>query len=264
MEKTKGMFKGMFTHRDVQEIIDKRGVDVSKLPTKEEIDQRTYERSMATLTRKKARAIYRHSVFSGNIPIEFAFEDWKPDMQSDSHKAREIGKKAFILAKQMVNAPQNVIMFGPKGSGKTSLAVAMLTYIRQSGKSGAFVSTIELAQAMSLQYDAPDVRRRVAGIERAMTEADVLLLDDFGTEGGMKLDIKPVRRDMQELMYRVANARLDFKENKPRLSTIITTNNEMDELESMYNSKLISRLIPKSKECTLNFENLKDVRGKQK
>ncbi|MFK5261291.1 ATP-binding protein, partial [Lactiplantibacillus plantarum] len=51
--------------------------------------------------------------------------------------------------------------------------------------------------------------------------------------------------------------------NMPRLSTIITTNNEMDELERMYNSKLISRIIPKSKDCTLNFEKLTDVRGKR-
>lgn len=259
MEKT----KGMFTHRDVQEIIDKRGMDVSKLPTKEEIDQRTYERSMAKLSRKKARAIYRHSVFSGDVPIDFSFTNWNPAMQTDSHKAREIGVKAFRLAKQMMNGSENVIMFGPKGSGKTSLALAMLTNLRKSGKSGMFVATAELAMMMTLQYDAPDVRRRIGEIERSMKEADVLVLDDFGTEGGMKLDIKPVRRDMQELMYRVANARLDFKENRPRLSTIITTNNEMDELESMYNSKLISRLIPKSKECTLNFEYLKDVRGKR-
>lgn len=59
MEKT----KGMFTHRDIQEIIDKRGMDVSKLPTQEEIEKRFYERSMAALNRKKARAIYRYSVF---------------------------------------------------------------------------------------------------------------------------------------------------------------------------------------------------------
>lgn len=259
MEKT----KGMFTHRDVQEIIDKRGMDVSKLPTQEEIEKRFYERSMAALNRKKARAIYRYSVFPGNVPAKFTFDKWRPEMQMDLQKSRDLGNRAYKLTKQMVEVPQNVVLFGPRGTGKTSLALAMLTSLRDEGQSGLFISTAELSNLMSLQYDAPDVRQRLAGIERAMKEADVLLMDDFGTEGGMKLDIKPVRRDMQELMYRVANARLDFESNRPRLSTIITTNNEMNELEHMYNSKLISRIIPKSKDCTLNFEKLTDVRGKR-
>lgn len=255
--------KGLFTHVDVQKIIEKRGMDVSKLPTQEEIEKNFYERSMAALNRKKARAIYRYSVFPGNVPAKFTFDKWRPEMQMDLQKSRDLGNRAYKLAKQMQKAPEIVILFGPRGTGKTSLALAMLTSLRDEGQSGLFISTAELTNLMGLQYDAPDIPQRLAGIERAMKEADVLLLDDFGTEGGMKLDIKPVRRDMQELMYRVANARLDFESNSPRLSTIITTNNEMSELEHMYNSKLISRIIPKSKDCTLNFEKLTDVRGKR-
>ncbi|MFK5205934.1 ATP-binding protein, partial [Lacticaseibacillus rhamnosus] len=34
--------KGLFTHADVQKIIEKRGMDVSKLPTQAEIEQRFY------------------------------------------------------------------------------------------------------------------------------------------------------------------------------------------------------------------------------
>ncbi|MBM6408113.1 ATP-binding protein [Lacticaseibacillus rhamnosus] len=253
----------LFTHEDVQKIIEKRGMDVSKLPTQAEIERRFYERSMAALNRKKARAIYRYSVFPGNVPAKFAFDKWRPELQTDQQSSRNLGNRAYKLTKQMVEVPKNVVLFGPRGTGKTSLALAMLTSLRDQGQSGLFISTAELSNLMGLQYDAPDVRKRLAGIERAMKEAEVLVLDDFGTEGGMKLDIKPVRRDMQELMYRVANARLDFESNTPRLSTIITTNNEMDELERMYNSKLISRIIPKSKDCTLNFEKLTDVRGKR-
>lgn len=51
--------KGLFTHADVQRIIEKRGIDVNTLPTQAEIERRFHERSMAALNRKKARAIYR-------------------------------------------------------------------------------------------------------------------------------------------------------------------------------------------------------------
>lgn len=95
-----------------------------------------------------------------------------------------------------------------------------------------------------------------------MKEVDVLLLDDFGTEGGMKGDkFSPVRKDMQELMYRVANSRFDLNTNSIVRTTIITTNNLQSELEQMYNEKLISRLIPKNKEQRLAFNKMKDVRG---
>lgn len=45
--------KGLFTHADVQKIIEKRGIDVNTLPTQAEIEHRFYERSMATLNRKR-------------------------------------------------------------------------------------------------------------------------------------------------------------------------------------------------------------------
>ncbi|EJF02184.1 DNA replication protein, partial [Liquorilactobacillus mali KCTC 3596 = DSM 20444] len=64
----------------------------------------------------------------------------------------------------------------------------------------------------------------------------------------------------QEFMYRVANARVDFENNKVKRSTIITTNNSRQQLESMYNEKLISRLMTSNPERQLAFD-LKDVRG---
>ena len=72
----------------------------------------------------------------------------------------------------------------------------------------------------------------------------------------MKGTIRPVHKKMQELMYDINNARFGKK------TTIITTNNTVDELRAMYNVKLISRLIPTNDEHTLNFNGLTDVRSK--
>lgn len=152
------------------------------------------------------------------------------------------------------------MLLGPKGVGKTSIAVAMINELRTAGTNVMFVTTAELSSMMGTQYKADDIRAKLVDVERAMKEVDVLVLDDFGTEGGMQSDIKPVRKDMQELMYRVANARFDLDTNAVCKSTIITTNNTQQQLETMYNDKLISRLVPKDKQHRLAFNAMNEVR----
>ena len=139
----------------------------------------------------------------------------------------------------------------------------MLNYVAHRNKTVMVVSTMELLRLLRDRYEQPELRQRIADTMRGMKEADVLLLDDFGTEGGMKENIKPVHKDMQDEMYSVSNARFDEEENAPVGSIIITTNNTLDELHMMYNDKLISRLIPKDKEKIVVFDKLDDVRGKK-
>ena len=91
-------------------------------------------------------------------------------------------------------------------------------------------------------------------------ELDVLLLDDLGTEGGMKKNPKSVRQDMQEMLFRVANARLDFNRNEPVHSTISTTNLSTKKLAGIYNEKIISRLVPHNRSQIVDFDGLNDVR----
>ena len=71
-----------------------------------------------------------------------------------------------------------------------------------------------------------------------------------------------MRKDMQDALYSVANARLavDKKTGKRTKSTIVTTNNSPQQLLAMYNDKLISRLIPKEQEKIVLFDGLEDIR----
>ena len=117
------------------------------------------------------------------------------------------------------------------------------------------VSTAELASLLDNKYTQDDTRERLINIERALKEVDVLLLDDFGTEGGSLRSIKVVRKDMQDYLYRVANSRVGG--NK---TTIITTNNNDEDFELMYNTKILSRLLTKNKDHMIFFKDMKDVR----
>lgn len=230
------------------------------------------------LKRQKFDRVYKQSLWSGRTPIHFNFSNWQSSLQINSEYAEQLAQKAEELAGQMTSPddkPFNVLLKGVPGTGKTSLALAMIDYIRHHGyrwdyikqpdgtqnKSKRyvnvlFVATDEMAELLNRKYDGDNqASSRLFQVVRLAKTADVLVLDDFGTEGGMKGNLRPVRKDMQELMYNITNARFCKKQ------TIITTNNDEEELKAMYNVKLISRLVPSNPQHILDFEELLDVRA---
>ena len=237
------------------------------IPTPEERDQRERELSRR-LTKKmeeqKAMVYLDKSLWPAGIPIKFTFADWQPEKQQDQQKAREIGNKAWMIAKEAEkNGAFNVVLLGSPGTGKTSLALAIADQLKQDMSwSWMFVSTTELKSLVEAQFDAYDVKPRIAKIKRAMTEVNVLILDDFGTEGGlvsriMERDYKGAHPKLQQLMYEVANARF----GKPDKMTIVTTNNNNQELNRIYDPKIISRLVTQNKAHRIAFNGLSDVRA---
>lgn len=245
----------------IRRLAKAKHVDLDNLPTKEEIDRKFIKMANTRLARQKVRRYYSDSVWSGNIPIRFEFGKWDITKQANPNRAKELGKQAFVLAKQLETQNFNVAMMGDRGVGKTSLALAMMDYLMAKGRSGMFVSTAELLRLVGDKYDDPSIATKLRDIKRSMTEVDVLVLDDFGTEGGMTGNIKPVHKDLQDLMYQVSNARVDFENNQSRGSTIITTNNTKQQLKQMYEGKFIDRVFPNNPEHQLLFEGMKGVRN---
>lgn len=226
-----------------------------------ELEEQTINKAVAEVNDTKKKHYYKCSLWSGDKPLTFSFSDWKVDLQPDPHAAKEIGKKAFGLAKQLENDNFNIAMSGDRGVGKTSLALAIMQQLMDNGKSGMFVSTAELLNLISRKYDDESLVTKINRIKRSMVEVDVLILDDFGTEGGMTGAIKPVHKDMQDLMYQVSNARVDFENNRSKGITIITTNNTKSELKKMYEAKFVDRVFPRNPDHQIAFENMKGVRN---
>lgn len=256
--------QGLFSQASVQRIIDAKGIDVSKLPTQAELEKRTLEQAKRTVLANHQRYYYRMSAWSGDIPLRFTFDNWNVQKQPNHEQAKRLGNQAFMLAKQLHEDRFNVALSGTQGVGKTSLALAMMDQLMKTSQTAMFVSTAELLRLANEKYAAPDIAERWHYVLRDMKSVDVLVLDDFGTEGGMpnvQGDIRPVHKNLQSMMYQVANARCDFESNEVKHATIITTNNSRKQLERMYDRKTIDRLFTKNTEHQLLFEQMEGVRN---
>lgn len=258
--------------RKTWEIIAQRIKEQSGVDVHDPNQLKTMENRVAVWRNNRLnRAIKHHSLFkaseyingslySGDQRIDFTFNNWKPDMQSNRDLARKVGAKCYYLAKQMVSTPAKVLLTGKPGTGKTSLAMAMLNYLCDENYTVMTVSTLKLASLMNNMYEKEDIREHVEYVKKLMTNVDVLLLDDFGSEGSMKSETKSVRADMQSMLFDVADARLNLSRNEVVSSTIVTTNSSANDLEAMYNPKLISRLLPHQESNIVKFDQLDDVR----
>ncbi|MCW4387099.1 ATP-binding protein [Limosilactobacillus oris] len=251
-----------------RKFFEAHGVDIKHAETHQEERNRTWHQMITDqLFAKKMRYFDHISLWSGDERLAFTFNDWDVNKQSNQLQAKVVGNRCFQLAKELTVDNFNVALLGKPGVGKTSLALAMLDAAHGKHKTTMFVSTMAFMLLLDKQTRAKDylLSSRIDEIIAAMKRVDVLLLDDFGTEGGMKRDIRPVRKDMQDRIFAIADARLatikDEDGNKRRTkSTIITTNNTPQQLLEMYNEKVISRLLPHDEERLVQFDGLEDVR----
>lgn len=243
------------------QFFQERGVDLNKVEENTAKHRIEWQKGLEDQVFNKHMRFYdAMSLFSGDERLSFHFSDFDPTRQSDANNAREIGRRCYMIAKEMKTDNFNVALSGRPGVGKTSLGLAILDELHKAKKTTMFVSTMELVMLLDKRIEHPDVKERLNRIIDAMKRVDVLLLDDYGTEGGMKKDIRPVRKDMQDVMFSVANARLATKNGKRTKSTIITTNNTPKQLLEMYNEKLISRLIPHDAKHMVSFDGMEDAR----
>jgi DNA replication protein DnaC len=154
---------------------------------------------------------------TARIPPRFARTElgmYLPD--TDSQRVALQKARQFVEMFPVVD--KGLLFHGPFGVGKTHLAVGILKdVIRKSGAKGFFFETPDLLRQVRNTYNTR-VDETEMGILRPILEADILVLDDLGTEKTSEW--------VQETLGLVVNSRYNT-----RRPTILTSNLH-DPLES--------------------------------
>lgn len=133
---------------------------------------------------------------------------------------------AYQLALQYAEAPDGWLVFvGLNGSGKTHLAAAIVNHRYEAKKPALFIVVPDFLGYLRSTF-SPDSKISYDQYFEAVKNAPLLVLDDFGEQAATPW--------AQEKLYQLLNYRYNA-----RLSTVITTSNLLDELETRISSRLV-------------------------
>jgi DNA replication protein DnaC len=138
-------------------------------------------------------------------------------------------------AKSMVmDAARNyrsVVLIGNTGTGKSHLAAAYLNYAITQGRTGVFVSLIDLMASLRMSVSSNEPGQDWDSLLNRFIGADILVLDDLGQE---KATDKVI-----EVLFFLLNSRVNRQK-----TTVVTSNYRLKELRDTYgySAAIVSRL----------------------
>jgi DNA replication protein DnaC len=123
----------------------------------------------------------------------------------------------------------NLLLTGRTGLGKTHLSLAIGKAIIEKGYIVLYRSAINMLS----EIDAERFGRTEPGFEKALIDAELLIIDDLGAEGKIK------NTKNEAYLYNVINTRINLN-----LPTIINTNiSGQDEMLEYYTERVVSRIL---------------------
>lgn len=175
---------------------------------------------------------------------------------------RELTKRSMSIVRDFANKNlYTVILTGKAGTGKTMLTSCMLNKLNQETYLRClFVSVpamYDLVMSKFSKDSGKNIEKKQERLYHLMNdikEADVIALDDLGSETSLKSEVVEANQTFQDTLFKIG----EIIQTK---GLIISTNNSSSDFQEMYNPKITSRLLTKNSEHIFSFpESLEDKR----
>ena len=162
--------------------------------------------------------------------------DWYSDRVIDgqrrsarSHMEERVYNSCAEFAHGFGRRPQNLLLFGAPGLGKTHLSAAIAREVSGKGFSVVYDTAAHVFARFETQKFGREEGDEVSSDVGRVLNADLLILDDLGTEMTTAF--------VQSALYQIVNTRLLEKR-----STIISTNLSPEKLAQRYTAQIASRI----------------------
>ena len=175
---------------------------------------------------------------------------------------RELTKRSMSIVRDFANKNlYTVILTGKAGTGKTMLTSCMLNKLNQETYLRClFVSVPAMYDLVMSKFSKDSDKNiekkqeRLYHLMNDIKEADVIALDDLGSETSLKSEVVEANQTFQDTLFKIG----EIIQTK---GLIISTNNSSSDFQEMYNPKITSRLLTKNSEHIFSFpESLEDKR----
>jgi len=212
--------------------------------------------SMQWQDKEKKRYMKRYSIYGGRSFLDKGFKGFDAKTKLEL-EARD---KAMALSKEIAGGKiLNVVLTGPAGTGKSHLAHSIAFNINEMSAdynkqlTCLFIDFTSVMEKILASYGDKATDKKTADYYiDLMKNADVLVLDDLGTDVGKTDTTKQASDHTYKTLFKILNAREGTK------TTIISTNLTYAQLKAAYDERISSRISMNLN--ILDFSNIDDKR----